>query len=304
MSTPPHTRRVLYHCHPCCPFVFVYVRRGGTRSVGKAERRRPRLVKQARSVTPPDRRVPQQHHRRAADASFARQHQRQPVKESDHSPTASPNVATPPATTGGPRLQGLNTSSLPATALRRSLVVMPEVLGIAHASDTAAISSSPKSRERHVCATPATSRGAMLDDYRTSPTMTVTGPVAKFAMSVFVAAHSLVASVACIASASSNVRVAIQSVTHLSTRATEPDHFLFPATHGGALRHKMFYKRHFKPAVVAAGLPTKARFHDLRHTCAALHRAGRPSEGNPRTPRPLVDHGDARSLWPPLPEAR
>jgi integrase len=58
--------------------------------------------------------------------------------------------------------------------------------------------------------------------------------------------------------------------THLSTRATEPDHFVFPATHGGALRHKMFYKRHFKPAVVAARLPTKTRFHDLRHTCAAL----------------------------------
>jgi integrase len=28
--------------------------------------------------------------------------------------------------------------------------------------------------------------------------------------------------------------------------------------------------RHFKPAVVAAGLPGDVRFHDLRHTCAAL----------------------------------
>ena len=29
-------------------------------------------------------------------------------------------------------------------------------------------------------------------------------------------------------------------------------------------------KRHFKPAVVAAGLPERLRFHDLRHTAAAL----------------------------------
>ena len=28
--------------------------------------------------------------------------------------------------------------------------------------------------------------------------------------------------------------------------------------------------RHFKPAVTAAGLPAETRFHDLRHTCAAL----------------------------------
>jgi integrase len=57
---------------------------------------------------------------------------------------------------------------------------------------------------------------------------------------------------------------------HLAVRATEPDHFVFPATHGGALRHKMFYKRYFKPAVVAAGLSPRTRLHDLRHTCAAL----------------------------------
>jgi len=59
-------------------------------------------------------------------------------------------------------------------------------------------------------------------------------------------------------------------VEHLAGRASEPDHFMFPATHGGVLRHKMFYWRHFKPAVMAAGLPPATRFHDLRHTCAAL----------------------------------
>lgn len=36
------------------------------------------------------------------------------------------------------------------------------------------------------------------------------------------------------------------------------------------LRHRNFYDRHFKPAVGAAGLPEALRFHDLRHTCAAL----------------------------------
>jgi integrase len=36
------------------------------------------------------------------------------------------------------------------------------------------------------------------------------------------------------------------------------------------LRHNLFYARHFKPAVRRAGLPEALRFHDLRHTCAAL----------------------------------
>lgn len=36
------------------------------------------------------------------------------------------------------------------------------------------------------------------------------------------------------------------------------------------LRQRNFYDRHFKPAVGAAGLPEALRFHDLRHTCAAL----------------------------------
>ena len=36
------------------------------------------------------------------------------------------------------------------------------------------------------------------------------------------------------------------------------------------LRHNLFYRRIFKPAVAAAGLPDELRFHDLRHTCAAL----------------------------------
>src|SRR5262249_37202306 len=44
----------------------------------------------------------------------------------------------------------------------------------------------------------------------------------------------------------------------------------FTAAMGGAVRHPNFTARHFKPAVIATGLPKKLRRHDLRHTCAAL----------------------------------
>jgi len=45
---------------------------------------------------------------------------------------------------------------------------------------------------------------------------------------------------------------------------------VFTGDQGGPIRHNLFYARHFKPAVRAAGLPERLRFHDLRHTCAAL----------------------------------
>jgi hypothetical protein len=57
---------------------------------------------------------------------------------------------------------------------------------------------------------------------------------------------------------------------HLASRRPQPDDFVFTAPGGGPLRHHNFYRRHFKPAVAAAGLSTPVRFHDLRHTCAAL----------------------------------
>ena len=47
---------------------------------------------------------------------------------------------------------------------------------------------------------------------------------------------------------------------------------MFPSKTGKPLRHNLFYRRHFKPAARAA-LPAAKhglRFHDLRHTCAAL----------------------------------
>jgi integrase len=46
--------------------------------------------------------------------------------------------------------------------------------------------------------------------------------------------------------------------------------YLFTATEGGPVRHRNFSARHFRPAVERAGLPDELRFHDLRHTCAAL----------------------------------
>ena len=57
---------------------------------------------------------------------------------------------------------------------------------------------------------------------------------------------------------------------HLMSRPSDPNAFVFTAPGGGPLRHNNFYNRHFKPAVVHAGLPTRTRFHDLRHTNAAL----------------------------------
>ena len=51
----------------------------------------------------------------------------------------------------------------------------------------------------------------------------------------------------------------------------DADALVFPGPKGGPMRHSLFYRRHFKPAVRCV-LPLKSalRFHDLRHTCAAL----------------------------------
>jgi integrase len=56
---------------------------------------------------------------------------------------------------------------------------------------------------------------------------------------------------------------------HLGTFPTT-NGYVFTSTEGEILRHRNFYDRHFKPAVREAGLPDRLRFHDLRHTCAAL----------------------------------
>jgi site-specific recombinase XerD len=55
---------------------------------------------------------------------------------------------------------------------------------------------------------------------------------------------------------------------HLATFPAD-DHYVFSAANGGPLR-RSWYPRHYKPAVLRAGLAPSLRFHDLRHTCAAL----------------------------------
>jgi integrase len=53
---------------------------------------------------------------------------------------------------------------------------------------------------------------------------------------------------------------------------SDPDRLLFVTPRGYPVRHNMFYKRVFRPVVTAA-LPARLhafRWHDLRHTCAAL----------------------------------
>jgi integrase len=57
---------------------------------------------------------------------------------------------------------------------------------------------------------------------------------------------------------------------YMSRGAGGPEALIFTAAQGGPLRHKNFYRRQFKPAVRAGGLPAALRFHDLRHTYAAF----------------------------------
>lgn len=57
---------------------------------------------------------------------------------------------------------------------------------------------------------------------------------------------------------------------HLAQQRSGPEDFVFQAADGGVLNHKRFYRSRYKPAVLDAGLPAATRFHDLRHTCAAL----------------------------------
>ena len=57
-----------------------------------------------------------------------------------------------------------------------------------------------------------------------------------------------------------------------------PEGFVFTMAEGGPIRQRNFYRRHFKPAVLDAGLPAGLHFHSLRHTCAAFLADGRHME--------------------------
>ena len=68
------------------------------------------------------------------------------------------------------------------------------------------------------------------------------------------------------------------------------------------MRHTNYRNLHFKPAVVAAGLPAGVRVHDLRHTvCLLADPAGRPPEGDHGATWALLDHDDAQHLRPLVP---
>jgi integrase len=52
-------------------------------------------------------------------------------------------------------------------------------------------------------------------------------------------------------------------------RYPSPDGWVFTAAEGGPVHHHNFRRRQYMPAVESAEL-LGVRFHDLRHTCAAL----------------------------------
>lgn len=62
--------------------------------------------------------------------------------------------------------------------------------------------------------------------------------------------------------------IAEMLMAHLDGR--KQNDFVFEGPDGGPLRHSNWYPRHYKPAVIRAGLPRETRFHDLRHTYAAF----------------------------------
>lgn len=56
----------------------------------------------------------------------------------------------------------------------------------------------------------------------------------------------------------------------LHTGGMDAKDFVFTSSRGTPVRHSNFYARHFKPAVLRSGLPEGTRFHDMRHSYAAM----------------------------------
>ena len=98
--------------------------------------------------------------------------------------------------------------------------------------------------------------------------------------------------------------LADELLAHLQTRPGDPNALVFTSPDGGPLRHRNFYGRFYKPAVSRAELDPRTRFHDLRHTAAALMIAeGAPARGEGAS-RPLDDSSHGRSVRSPVPIAR
>lgn len=72
------------------------------------------------------------------------------------------------------------------------------------------------------------------------------------------------------------------------------DGWVFSTRDGRPMRHRNFMRRHFRPAVVAAGLPERLRFHDLRHTHAALLIA---QGAHPKQVQERLGHGSIRTTF-------
>ena len=49
-----------------------------------------------------------------------------------------------------------------------------------------------------------------------------------------------------------------------------PDEFVWQSPEGGPFRYSNWFKRHYRPAVERAAVPAETRFHDLRHSYAAM----------------------------------
>lgn len=79
-----------------------------------------------------------------------------------------------------------------------------------------------------------------------------------------------------------------------SVAGNGPDALVFTTPSGKPIRHNLFYKRVFKPAVERALPPEKQglRFHDLRHTCASLSLAVAP---NLHAVKERLGHEDIRT---------
>lgn len=85
------------------------------------------------------------------------------------------------------------------------------------------------------------------------------------------------------------------------------DDFVWESPQGGPFRYSNWFKRHYKPAVERADVPNETRFHDLRHSYAAMLIA---QGAHPRAIMERMGHstitvtlGNYGHLFPKLDEA-
>ena len=85
----------------------------------------------------------------------------------------------------------------------------------------------------------------------------------------------------------------LATLPHTGNREADRATLVFTAPEGGTVRHELFMRRRFKPAV-RRSLPHKAqlRFHDLRHSAAslAIHAGATPQQVSDR-----LGHKDTRT---------